>query len=59
MDEALRSFVHQCVDHMALFLENLYLKNRLRAMLPKARLHSRGPMMYDPDTAPSQPIEDE
>lgn len=59
MDEALRSFVHQCVDHLALFLENLYLKNRLRSMLPKARLHSHGPMVYDPDTAPSQPFEDE
>ena len=51
MDEALRSFVHQCVDHLALFLENLYLKNRLRNLLPKARLHSQGPMPYDPDKA--------
>lgn len=49
MDEALRSFVHQCVDHLALFLENLYLKNRLRQMLPKARVHSQGPLAYDPD----------
>lgn len=49
MDEALRSFVHQCVDHLALFLENLYLKNRLRHMLPKARLHSQGTTAYAPD----------
>lgn len=49
MDEALRSFVRQSVDHMALFLENLYLKNRLRAMLPKAQVHSQGPVVYDPE----------
>ncbi len=40
MDEALRSFVHQSLDHLALFLENLYLKSRLHALLPKAVVHS-------------------
>ncbi|MEG2171901.1 MAG: GAF domain-containing protein [Desulfovibrionaceae bacterium] len=49
MDEALRSFVRQCVDHLALFLENLYLKNRLRGMLPKAQVHSQGSVPYDAD----------
>lgn len=58
MDEALRSFVHQCVDHLALFLENLYLKNRLRSMLPKAHVHSQGPMAYDPDLAPASHTEE-
>ena len=48
----MRSFVRQAVDHLALFLENLYLKVRLRTMLPRARVHSDGPQVYDPDTAP-------
>lgn len=36
IDESLRSFVRQAVDHLGLFLENLYLKNRLREFLPPA-----------------------
>ncbi len=36
IDEALRSFVHQCVDHLSLFLENLYLKSRLNSLMPQA-----------------------
>lgn len=59
MDEPLRSFVHQCVDHLALFLENLYLKTRLRLFLPKARLHSQGSGAYDPDAAPQRFAEEE
>ncbi len=47
MDEALRSFVHQCLDHLGLFLENLYLKSRLHAMLPRAFVHSEGSASYD------------
>ncbi len=39
MDENLRSFVHQCVDYLGLFLENLYLRSRLHQYLPKAELH--------------------
>lgn len=34
IDESLRSFVRLASDHLALFLENLYLKNRVRKMLP-------------------------
>ncbi len=49
MDEALRSFVHQCVDNLALFLENLYLKSRLHQLLPKAFVHNEGSMNYDSD----------
>lgn len=49
MDEALRSFMHQSVDHLALFLENLYLKTRLRSMLPKAQLHRHGGMVSNSD----------
>jgi GAF domain-containing protein len=52
MPEVMRSFVHQAADHLALFLENLYLKNRLRSLLPKAKLHSKGPVAFNPDNAP-------
>jgi hypothetical protein len=48
----MRSFVRQASDHLALFLENLYLKNRLRGLLPKAKLHSKGPAAFNPDTSP-------
>ncbi len=47
MDEALRSFVYQCVDHLALFLENLYLKSRLHNLLPKAFVHNNGSTNYE------------
>lgn len=52
IDESLRGFVRQAVDHLSLFLENLYLKNRLRGLLPKATLEHEGGRVYDPDTAP-------
>ena len=38
IDEAMRSFVYQSVDLLALHLENLYLKNKLRRFMPKAQL---------------------
>ena len=57
MPEVMRSFVHQATDHLALFLENLYLKNRLRSLLPKAKLHSKGPVAFNPDNAPEPPEE--
>lgn len=52
IDEGLRSFLRQSVDHLALFLENLYLRTRLQSLLPKARIHTTGPRAYDPDKAP-------
>lgn len=58
MDESLRSFLRQGVDHLSLFLENLYLKTRLRTLLPKAHLHNDGPQAYDPDTAPMPTVEE-
>ena len=58
IDESLRSFIRQSVDQLALFLENLYLKLRLRQMLPKAQVHRDGPQIYDPDTAPMPPSKD-
>lgn len=52
IDDAMRSFVSQVVDHLSMFLENLYLKNRLRRFLPRARLQYEGGHAYDPDKAP-------
>jgi len=39
MNKMLRSFVKQSTEHLALFLENLYLKNKLYNMLPVAKVH--------------------
>ncbi len=50
MDDNLRSFVHQCVDYLGLFLENLYLRSRLHQYLPKAELHEQA-VNYDADHA--------
>ena len=49
MPEIMRSFVRQANDHLALFLENLYLKNRLRTLLPRATVHQDGPLVYNPE----------
>ena len=59
MPEVMRSFVRQATDHLALFLENLYLKNRLRSLLPKVKeLHSKGPVAFNPDNSPTPREED-
>lgn len=52
IDDAMRSFCHQAVDHLSLFLENLFLKNRLKNLLPRAQIQYEGGRAYDPDTAP-------
>ena len=52
MPEVMRSFALQATDHLALFLENLYLKNRLHSLLPKAKRHSKGPVAFNPENAP-------
>lgn len=52
IDESLRSFVHQAVDHLGLFLETLYLKNRLKNVLPRARVATEGGRAYNPNFAP-------
>ncbi len=49
MDNALQSFVHQCVDFLGLFLENLYLRSRLHQRLPKARVHEHILRAYGTD----------
>lgn len=53
IEESRRSFVRQAVDHLSLFLESLYLKNRLLQYIPKANLEWKGARMYNPDTAPN------
>ena len=53
IDESMRSFVHQAVDHLALFLETLYLKNRLKKNLPRGRLATEGSRAYNPNFAPN------
>lgn len=35
MDEPMRNFARQAVDHLSLFLENLYLHNRVSILTPK------------------------
>ncbi len=49
MDDTLRSFVHQCVDSLGLFLENLYLRSRLHQLLPKAQVHEHMSRAYVSD----------
>lgn len=52
IDDAMRAFLRVAVDHLSMFLENLYLKNRLAHSLPKSGLQYKGARTYDPDTAP-------
>ncbi|MBQ3060367.1 MAG: GAF domain-containing protein [Desulfovibrio sp.] len=56
IDEGLRSFIHQAVDHLSLFLENLYLKTRLRTMLPKAQIHREGQRAHATLLSPGKEI---
>ncbi len=49
LDEALQSFVHQCVDSLGLFLENLYLRSRLHQLLPRAQVHEHISRAYGTD----------
>ena len=47
IDEAMRSFLLQCVDHLAMHLENLYLQTRLNQLLPQAHLHRSGAPSFE------------
>lgn len=53
IDDSMRSFVRQAIDHLSIFLENLYLKNRLSRLMPRATLQYSGARPYDPDSAPT------
>lgn len=52
IDENVRNFIRQAVDHLSLFLENLSLRDRLRAFLPRTTIERNGSRIYNPDTAP-------
>ena len=47
IDEVMRSFLLQCVDHLAMHLENLYLQTRLNHLLPQAHLHRNGAPTFE------------
>lgn len=59
IDENMRNFASQAVDHLSLFLENLYLKNRLRSFFPKASIQRTGTRIFNPDSAPMPPKPDD
>ncbi|MDR2727437.1 MAG: GAF domain-containing protein [Deltaproteobacteria bacterium] len=50
--QAMRSFIRMATDELVQFLEALYLRHRVRSLLPQARLHKDGATAYNPDTAP-------
>lgn len=58
-DESLRAFLRQAVDHLGLFLENIYLKNRLRESLPKAEDRPHVGRVFNPETAPIPNTDDD
>ena len=51
-DESLHIFLRQAANHLGIFLENLYLKSRLRELMPPAHSKPSSSRIYDPDTAP-------
>lgn len=55
IDESMRNFARQAVDHLSMFLENLYLRNRLRSFFPKTSVEREGGHVFNPDTAPNPP----
>lgn len=57
-DESMHTFLRQAVDHLGLFLENLYLEGRLQSFLPKAGRQLYAARVYNPDTAPMPPQPD-
>ena len=54
-----RSFARMAAIQLAQYLERLFLHHRIKSLLPRARVHSDGAMIYDPDTAPSAPLNEE
>jgi len=51
--QAMRSFIRMATDELVQFLETLYLRHRVRSLLPLAKLHRNGAAIYNPDIAPS------
>ncbi len=59
LSQNLRTFTKIAVTYLAQYLEMLYLRHRLKSLLPRAKVHRDGAMAYDPDTAPSAPMSEE
>lgn len=59
LSQNLRTFTKIAVTYLAQYLEMLYLRHRLKSLLPRAKVHRDGAMAYDPDTAPSAPMSGE
>lgn len=59
IDPQLRSFIRMAVAELEHYLETLYLRHRISALLPKAKIHHQGATSYNPDTAPHARAEDE
>lgn len=55
VDETMRTFLNQAVGHLSLYLENMYLRARLRSLMTKAQVYRDGPRAHDPDTSPYRP----
>ncbi|MEG2005437.1 MAG: GAF domain-containing protein, partial [Bilophila sp.] len=55
----LRAFARMAVAHLAQHLELLFLRHRLKTLLPRAKVHRDGALAYDPDTAPAAPLNEE
>ena len=59
LHQYLRSFIKMASQLLSLHINRLSLSVRLKSLLPPARVHRDGAMMYDPDTAPTAPLSDE
>ena len=59
LPQSLRTFAKIAVSFLAQYLEMLYLRHRLKSLMPRAKVHRDGAMIYDPDTAPSAPLNEE
>jgi Signal transduction protein containing GAF and PtsI domains len=56
--QAMRSFIRMAADELVQFLEALYLRHRVRSLMPRAKVYRHGATAYNPDTAP-HPQEEE
>lgn len=59
LPENLRAFARMAVALLSRHLEVIFLRHRLKNLLPKARVHRDGALAYDPDTAPAAPLNED
>lgn len=59
LPQNMRAFARMAVTHLAQHLELLFLRHRLKTLLPRAKVHRDGALAYDPDTAPAAPLNEE